>query len=111
MNIQIFGKPKCFDTQKAQRYFKERRIPFQYIDLRKKGLSPGELRSVSAALGGLEGILDEIHPYAALLRSLAPPEAKVEKVLDNPLLLKTPIVRNGKSAALGFCPEVWEQWK
>jgi glutaredoxin len=43
MNIQIFGTSKCQDTRKAQRFFKERGIPFQYVDLAVKGLSKGEL--------------------------------------------------------------------
>ena len=54
MNIQIFGKAKCFDTKKAERYFKERRIKFQSIDLLSKGMSKGEFNSVSAAVGGYE---------------------------------------------------------
>ena len=67
MNIQIFGSSKCFDTKKAARYFKERRIPFQSIDLIKVGISPGELKSVMAAVG-LEALINQSHPDAALLR-------------------------------------------
>ena len=109
MNIQIFGKSKCFDTQKAQRYFKERRIPFQAIDLLKKGISPGELKSVKNAVG-LEALIDASHPDAALLAYLAYEEDKVDKLLENPRLLKTPIVRNGRQATVGYCPEIWEAW-
>ena len=54
MNIQIFGKNKCFDTKKAQRYFKERGIKFQFVDLKVKGLSKGELDSVMKAVGGFD---------------------------------------------------------
>lgn len=110
MNIQIFGKSKCFDTKKAQRYFKERRIPFQNIDLLDKGMSQGELKSVAAAVG-LAALIDSKHPDAALLQYLAYDEDKLEKLLEYPRLLKTPIVRNGRQATVGFCPEVWKSWE
>ena len=109
MNIQIFGKGKCFDTKKAERWFKERRIKFQSIDLVKYGISPGELKSVLNAVG-LEALIDQKHPDAALLNYLAYDADKVEKLLDNPKLLKTPIVRNGRQATVGCCPEIWETW-
>lgn len=110
MNIQIFGKSKCFDTKKAQRYFKERRIPFQNIDLLDKGMSRGELKSVAAAVG-LDALIDPKHPDAALLQYLAYDEDKLEKLLENPRLLKTPIVRNGRKATVGDRPEVWREWE
>lgn len=110
MNIQIFGKSKCFDTKKAQRYFKERRVPFQNIDLLDKGISRGELKSVVAAVG-LDALIDPKHPDAALLQYLAYDEDKVEKLLENPAMLKTPIVRNGRKATVGHCPEVWKTWE
>ncbi len=110
MNIQIFGKAKCFDTRKAQRYFKERRVPFQNIDLTDKGISRGELKSVVQAVGGLAPLLDPKHPDAALVGYLAYDEDKVEKVLADPRLLRTPIVRNGRQATVGYCPEVWKTW-
>ena len=109
MNIQIFGKSKCFDTKKAQRYFKERRIKFQAVDVVKYGMSPGELKSVAQAVG-LSALIDEGHPDAALLQYLAYDADKLEKLLDNPGLLKTPIVRNGKQATVGYCPDVWKDW-
>ena len=68
MNIQIYGKNKCFDTKKAQRWFQERRIKFQSIDLPKYGMSAGELVSVKRAVGGLEKLVDEKHPDAALIK-------------------------------------------
>ena len=107
MNIQIFGKSKCFDTKKAERWFKERRIRFQSIDLGKYGISPGELKSVLNAVG-LEALVDPKHPDAALLAYLAYDADKVEKLLDNPRLLKTPIVRTGRPATVGYCPAVWQ---
>ena len=109
MNIQIFGKSKCFDTKKAERWFKERRIKFQAVDLGKDGMSAGELKSVVNAVG-LDNLIDQKHPDAALLNYLAYDADKVDKLLDNPKLLKTPIVRNGKQATVGYCPEVWESW-
>lgn len=110
MNIQIFGKSKCFDTKKAQRYFKERRVPFQNIDLLDKGISKGELKSVVAAVG-LDALIDPKHPDSPLLQYLAYDEDKVEKLLEDPRLLKTPIVRNGRQATVGHCPEVWKEWE
>ncbi len=112
MNIQIFGKSKCFDTKKAERWFKERRIKFQSIDIVKYGMSAGELRSVRQSCG-LDNIIDwdSKSEDAALLKYLASDDAKVEKLMDDPRLLKTPIVRNGKKATVGYCPEVWETWE
>lgn len=110
MNIQIFGKPKCFDTKKAERYFKERRVKYQYIDLKKYGISKGELTSVLRSVK-LEDLIDEKHPDAPLLRYLAHNEAKIEQLLEDPTLLKTPIVRNGKQATVGNQPEVWKGWE
>ena len=109
MNIQIFGKSKCFDTKKAERYFKERRIKFQSIDLVKYGISPGELKSVKNAVG-LEALIDSGHPDAALVTYLAYDDDKLEKLLEDPRLLRTPIVRNGRQATVGYCPEVWQTW-
>lgn len=110
MNIQIFGKSKCFDTKKAERHFKERRVKFQPIDLVKFGISKGELQSVRSAVG-LENLVDWGHPDAALLKYLAYDEDKFIKLLENPGLLKTPIVRNGKIATVGYAPEVWKGWE
>ena len=110
MNIQIFGVSKCFDTKKAERWFKERRIRYQRIDLRQTGISRGELTSVIRAVGGVDAVVSEKGDGAALLRYLAYDEDKVEKLLEDPLLLKTPIVRNGKQATVGYCPEIWAQW-
>ena len=113
MNIQIFGKSKCFDTKKAQRYFKERGIKFQFVDLKVKGLSKGELESVMKAVGGFDKVFDENSKdkQALLVKYLAEEKAKIEKLLENPMLLKTPVVRNGKAATVGYEPEVWENWE
>ena len=109
MNIQIFGKSKCFDTKKAERYFTERRIKFQSVDLIKYGLSPGELQSVIRAVGGLDKLLNPKIDTSSLTY-LAYEEDKLQKLLDNPVFLLTPIVRNGKQATVGYQPEVWKAW-
>lgn len=110
MNIQIFGKSKCFDTKKAERWFKERRIKFQAVDLKKYGMSRGELSSVKNAVG-LENMVDPGHPDAVLLSYLASGEAKLDKLFEDPTLLRTPIVRNGRQATVGYRPEIWERWE
>ena len=109
MNIQIFGKSKCFDTKKAERWFKERRVKFQAVDLKKQGMSLGELTSVKNAVG-LEAMVDSRHPDAVLVSYLAGDQAKLEKLFEDPALLRTPVVRNGRQATVGYCPEVWAGW-
>ena len=109
MNIQIFGKAKCFDTKKAERYFKERRIKYQFVDILRYGMSRGELSSVKNAVG-LEALINEKDEDYPLLQYLASPEAKLDKLYENPWLIKTPVVRNGKQATVGYCPEVWKAW-
>ena len=109
MNIQIFGKTKCFDTKKAERYFKERRVKFQRIDLVGVGMSKGEFTSVRAAVG-LAAMIDSTAPGAEILPYLAYDADREEKLLENPAFIKTPIVRNGKKATIGYCPEIWKEW-
>lgn len=113
MNIQIFGKSKCFDTKKAERYFKERRIRVQNIDLLRYGMSNGEFESVLRAVGGVDNLIDweKKSPEIDLLRYTDDKIAKEDKIFDRPELMKTPIVRNGKRATIGYCPEVWKQWE
>ena len=110
MNIQIFGKAKCFDTKKAERWFKERRIKVQYVDILKYGMSRGELSSVKNAVG-LENMIDESDQDFPLLQYLASNEAKLDKLYEDPYLIKTPVVRNGKQATVGYCPEIWKTWE
>ena len=111
MNIQIYGKKKCFDTKKAERYFKERDVSFQQIDLPKYGMSKGELKSILQSVKSLDALLDEKGKDTPLIRYLAREEDQIEKLLEKPENLKTPIVRNGKQATVGFCPEIWKDWK
>lgn len=110
MNIQIFGRKKCFDTQKAQRYFKERRIKFHYIDVDRYGMSRGELQSVKNAVG-LENLINTKDEDYPLIQYLASNEAKMDKLFEDPYLIKTPVVRNGKQATVGYCPDVWKNWE
>jgi len=110
MNIQIFGKSKCFDTKKAERYFKERGIKFQRIDVAGVGMSRGEFNSVKAAVG-LGAMADPAAPGAEILRYLAHDADREEKLFENPAFLKTPIVRDGKKATAGYCPDVWKTWE
>ena len=113
MNIQIFGTKKSADTRKAERYFKERGIRFQSVDLKEKGLSKGEFQSVCQAVGGLDAMIDpdgKDKDLLALIRYIAA-EDRLEKVLENQDVLKQPIVRNGKQATVGYRPEVWKEWK
>lgn len=113
MNIQIFGSKKSFDSKKAERYFKERGIKFQYIDLKEKGLSKGELASVCQAVGGIDKLVDpdaKDQQTVALLTYLAESQ-RMEKLLENQQVLRTPIVRNGKKATVGYQPDVWKTWE
>ena len=113
MNIQIFGKSKCFDTKKAERYFKERRVKFQSVDLLRFGLSGKEFDSVLRAVGGIDNLIDwdGKHPDITLMKYMDDVRAKEDKVFDNPELMRTPIVRNGKEATVGYRPEVWAKWE
>lgn len=113
MNIQIFGTKKCFDTKKAERYFKERRIKYQLIDMKEKGMSKGEFNSVKQAVGGLEKMIDtncKDKDLLALITYISDDD-KETKILENQKVLKTPIVRNGKKATIGYQPDVWKNWE
>ena len=112
MNIQIYGKAKCFDTKKAERYFKERGIKFQSVDIVKYGLSKGEYNSVKNAAGGMDALIDvKSKEYEARhIKYLANKEDIEANLLENPGMFKTPIVRNGKKATIGYKPEVWAAW-
>lgn len=113
MNIQIFGTKKSADTRKAERWFKERRIKYQLIDMKEKGISKGEFTSVKQAVGGLDALIDPAakdKDTLALLQYTAE-SGKEEKLFENQQLIRLPIVRNGKKATIGYCPEVWDTWE
>ena len=113
LNIQIFGRSKCFDTKKAERYFKERRIRVQQIDLLRYGMSGGEFDSVLRAVGGVDKLIDwsRRDPDIDLLRYMDDVRAKEDKLFERPELMRTPVVRNGRKATVGYCPDVWKQWE
>jgi arsenate reductase-like glutaredoxin family protein len=108
-NIQLIGTKKCRDTQKAERFFKERKIPFQFRDLAEKGISKGELENITRVIP-LEELIDkdgkefEKKNMKFLVYKLE------EALLDDPLLFRTPIVRNGRLCSLGYKPEIWLEW-
>ena len=110
MNVQIFGTAKCFDTKKAQRYFKERNVKFQFINLKEKAMSKGEFNSVKQAVGGLDAMINvecKDQDTVALIKYIT----EEAKVLENQQVLRTPIVRNGRIATVGYRPEGWKEWK
>ena len=112
MNIQIFGTKKSSDTRKAERWFRERRVRYQYIDLNEKGMSRGELRSAAQAAGGLAALIDgncRDRDALAFVQCIAESQ-KEEALLERPQVLRQPIVRNAKRAAVGYCPEVYAAW-
>jgi len=113
LNIQIFGKNKCFDTKKAERYFKERRVSYQYVDLNRYGLSGREFEAVLRGVGGIDNLIDwdGKNPQITLMKYMEDKRAKEDKVFDEPKLMRTPIVRNGKQVTVGYCPEIWSEWK
>ncbi len=112
MNIQIFGIKKSFDTQKAERYFKERKIKYQFIDLKLKEISKGELQSIKSEIGINNLINSKSKEYKKLnIESIRSSDIKEEILLNNPKLYITPIVRNGKLATVGYEPLVWDKWE
>ena len=108
MALQLFGTRKCPETRKAERFLKERGISYQFVDLADKGISPGELRSIAAALGGAGGLIDSggsrFRDRGLGYMDYLPEE----EIARDPLLLKTPILRDGRRAALGFDPAAWK---
>lgn len=113
MSIQIFGTKKCFDTKKAERWFKERGVKYQLIDMKEKGMSRGEFSSVVQAVGGVDRLISEKardKDLLALMKYLTD-EDRAEKLFENQQLIRTPVVRSGKKAVIGFLPEVWKDWE
>ncbi|MCR5770801.1 MAG: arsenate reductase family protein [Butyrivibrio sp.] len=113
MNIQIFGTKKCNDTKKAERFFKERGIKYQFVDMKEKGMSKGELMSVASVNGGIDNMIDQNakDKDTLLLIKYIADEDKVDKILENQQVIKTPVVRNGKQSTLGYQPDVWKKWE
>ncbi len=111
MNIQIFGIKKCFDTKKAQRFFKERRIKFQFIDLIDKGFSGGELKSIMQRVGK-DALIDKTHQLyeESGAATCDDPKVLADILYDYYEIINTPVVRNGKEATVGNAPDVWKEW-
>ena len=113
MNIHIFGTKKCNDTKKAERFFKERGIKYQFIDMKEKGMSKGEFQSVVQVNGSIDNMINwqgKDKDTLALIKYIAE-EDKLEKILENQQVIKTPVVRNGKQSTLGYQPDIWKEWK
>lgn len=113
MNIQIFGTKKCSDTRKAERWFKERGIKYQMIDMKEKGMSKGEFSSVKQSVGGIDAMVNENakdKELLTLMKYLGDSDRE-DKLFENQHIIKTPIVRNGKKASLGYCPDEWKNWE
>jgi arsenate reductase-like glutaredoxin family protein len=111
--LQIFGTRKCQGTRQAERFFKERRVSFHFVDITQRGPSAGELRKIAQAVGGVDRLIDrEGKRYVDKgLKYAAPTGPRIEQALiDDPLLLRTPIVRAGNQATVGLALEVWAQW-
>ena len=112
MNIQIFGTKKCNDTKKAERFFKERGIKYQFIDMKEKSMSKGQFNSVAQTNGGLQNMINwdgKDQDTIALIKYIAD-EDKLEKVLENLQVIKTTVVRNGKQSTIGYHKDVWKVW-
>lgn len=111
MNIQVFGTKKCFDTKKAERFFKERNIKYQFIDLNEKAMSKGELTSILRSISINDLINIKSKDYTKLnFNNIRSAEIKAELLLKNQKAMKTPVVRNGKEATVGYSIEVWNDW-
>jgi len=109
MNIQIFGTKKCSDTRKAQRFFKERNIKFHFRDLTEKGISKGELENIKRVYEIDDLIDQEGKQYKKRTLGFMVYDTE-EELLEDPLLFKTPIVRNEGKVTIGYNPEVWKEW-
>jgi arsenate reductase-like glutaredoxin family protein len=109
MKIQIIGTKKCRETQKAERFFKERRIPYHFRDLSEKGLAKGEIENISRVFPLDELIDRESTRFKDRGMQFTVFDIETE-LLEDSLLLRTPIVRNGRMAAVGYKPEIWKEW-
>lgn len=109
--IQMYVSKKNFDVQKAERFFKERRVQIQVMDLKKHKLGEREVQTMARA-GGLSALIDrddkkvKEHPACYYDRD----SLLLPAVLETPWLLKSPILRNGAQVTMGYQPDVWEQW-
>ena len=112
MNIQIYFSKRNFDVQKAERYFKERRIPVQLMDLKKHRLGEREVRSFLSAIGAEKLLARDDnrvkeHPACYDARE----ETLIPAIMECPWLLVSPIVRSGQKITAGYQPDVWKEWE
>lgn len=116
MNIQIYGKKKCFTTKAAERFFKERRIKFQYINLEEKSMSPRELENILIKVKDIELLIDKKSPLYQTLNFhlLRTNEMKKKVLLENPKVFVTPIIRDcdSKECTVGDinAEKIWKSW-
>ncbi len=108
MILQIFGTKKCKDSQKAVRFFKERRIAFQFIDLKEKAISQGELNSIKKNYY-LEDIIDTYSKTYENLQLEYKQHDIEEMLLEYPLLFVTPVLRSDFGAIVGYDQELWKE--
>ena len=109
MNIIIYGTKKCNDTKKALRFFKERNIQFHFRDLVEKGLAKGELNNIISQIQ-IEDLIDK-ESRQFKKRGLEYMVYNIEEeLLEDPLLIKTPIVRNGNLYTIGNDQKTWNEW-
>lgn len=111
MQIQIYGDKKCFDTKKAERYFKERKIPFQSIDIHQYGMSKRVFEGAKNCLNVEEMINRKVKAYKTLYMDYIDEKKRESTLFENPALFSTPIVRNGSQFTLGYHPEIWKNWE
>lgn len=111
MNIQIFGRKKCFDTKKAERFFKERKIKYQLIDINEKPMSNGEINNVLRCVDINTLINTKSKDYIKLnFNNIRSKEVKTELLLKNQSVMNTPVVRNGNKATVGVDEDIWKIW-
>lgn len=111
MNIQIYGSKKSFDTKKAERYFKERKIKYQYIDLHQFGMAKAVFEAAKKYIPVEDMIDRKTKAYTKLYMDYIDEAKREQTLFENPELFAAPIVRNGKAFTLGYCPDIWKDWE
>ena len=111
MNIQIFGRKKCFNTKKEERFFKERKIKYQFIDINEKPMSKGEMNNILRCIEINDLINTKSKDYSKLnFNNIRSKDIKAELLLKNQSVMNTPIVRNGNEAMVGSREDLWKKW-
>jgi arsenate reductase len=112
MDVQVFGTKKCAETRKALRFFAERRVKTHFVDLNERAASPGELTRFAQKFGVGALIDSASRRYDALGLSSArySDERWLDKLVEEPMLLKTPLVRWQNKLTIGAAEETWRGW-